>query len=255
MSIEENKKMKKQASMLFVHGAAHAAWCWRDHFTGWFEARGYTVAAPDLPHHGSHSRRGLTFTPLSAYVDAVAQAAARLEPPLILIGHSMGGFIIQKYLEHAEANLGVLVASTPPTGAAGFVKRMATRRPRAFINTMLTGNGTDSPERTRDYFFNSETSPDIVNKCHQRLQPESMRALMDMMSALHPERVRTPVVVIGAEGDWLVAPPHDLETTARAYHTSPLILPGGHDMMLDIAWEQVATKIEAAIVQRVPLNV
>ena len=233
MSIEANKQMKKQASILFVHGAGHAAWCWRDHFTGWFEARGYSVAAPDLPHHGSLPRRGIKFTPLSAYVDAVAQVAATLEPPLVLIGHSMGGFILQKYLERAKASLAVLLASTPPTGASGMVKRMATRRPVAFFHTMLTGSGTDSAERTRDYFFHPATPADIVNRCHRRLQPESMRALRDMMSFLHPERVSTPVVVIGAEGDWLVAPPHDLETTARAYQTSPLILPGGHDMMLD----------------------
>src|SRR5215472_14040281 len=255
MSIEANKKMNKQASILFVHGAGHAAWCWRDHFTGWFEAHGHTVAAPDLPHHGSLPRRGLKFTPLSAYVDAVARAAAGLEPPLILIGHSMGGFIIQKYLERAEADLAVLLASTPPTGASGLVKRMAMRRPMTFINTMITGNGTDSPERTRDYFFHPETPADVVNRCHRRLQPESMRVLRDMMSSLHPERVRTPVMVIGAEGDWLVAPPNDLEATARVYHTTPVILPGGHNMMLDTAWEQVAIEIATAIVERVPINV
>ena len=255
MSSEAHKQMNKQASILFVHGAGHGAWCWREHFTGWFEERGYAVAAPDLPHHGSLPSRGLTFTPLSAYVDAVAQAAASLEPPLILIGHSMGGFIIQKYLERTEADLAVLLASTPPTGASGFVKRMATRRPVAFFHTMLTGNGTDSPERTRDYFFHPDTPDDIVNSCHQRLQPESMRALMDMMFSLHPERVSTPVVVMGAEGDWLVAPPHDLETTARAYQTSPLILPGGHDMMLDTAWERAALEIETAISERLPLGV
>jgi len=255
MSTEEDKKMRKQASILFVHGAGHGAWCWRDHFTGWFEALGYTVAAPDLPHHGSLPRRGITFTPLRAYIDAVAQAAARLEPPRVLIGHSMGGFIIQKYLERAEADLAVLLASTPPTGASGFVKRMATRRPMAFFYTMLTGNGTNSVERTRDYFFHVETPTDVVNRCHQRLQPESMRVLRDMMPALHPERISTPVVVIGAEGDWLVAPPHDLETTARAYQTSPLILPGGHDMMLDTAWERAALEIETAISERLPLGV
>ena len=201
MSSEARKQMNKQASILFVHRAGHGAWCWRDHFTGWFEERGYTVAAPDLPHHGSLPSRGIKFTPLSAYVDAVAQAAASLEPPRILIGHSMGGFIIQKYLERAGADLAVLLASTPPTGASGFVKRMATRRPVAFFHTMMTGNGTDSRERTRDYFFHPETPAYIVNRCHQRLQPESMRALMDMMFSLHPERVSTPVVVIGAEGD------------------------------------------------------
>jgi pimeloyl-ACP methyl ester carboxylesterase len=211
------------------------------------------VAAPDLPHHGDLNRRGIKFTLLSAYVDAVAQGAARLEPPLILIGHSMGGFVIQKYLERAEAELAILLASTPPSGASGMVKRMARRRPAAFFYTILTGNGTDSPERTRDYFFNPATPADVVRSCHRRLQPESMRVLRDMMSTLHPERVSTPVVVIGAEGDWLVAPPHELEATARAYQTSPLILPGGHDMMLDTTWEQVALEIETAIVERVPL--
>src|SRR5215469_14124945 len=98
MSIEANKKMNKQASILFVHGAGHAAWCWRDHFTGWFEARGYTEAAPDLPYHGDLNHHGITFTPLSAYVTSVVEGAARLEPPMMLIGHSMGGFIIRSVM-------------------------------------------------------------------------------------------------------------------------------------------------------------
>src|SRR5215471_8553394 len=85
MSIEANKKMNKQASILFVHGAGHAAWCWRDHFTGWFEARGYTVDAPDLPHHGDLDRRGLKFTPLSAYVvSTVARFAEQTWTAVIL---------------------------------------------------------------------------------------------------------------------------------------------------------------------------
>ena len=75
------------------------------------------------------------------------------------------------------------------------------------------------------------------------------------MASLHPERVSTPVIVLGAQGDWLVAPPADLETTARAYHTTPVVLPGGHDMMLGTAWEQVAREIETAIVAQVPINV
>jgi pimeloyl-ACP methyl ester carboxylesterase len=237
-------------SILFVHGAGHAAWCWHEHFTGWFEARGYTVAAPDLPHHGGHDRRGIKSTPLSAYVDAVASAAAGLEPPLILAGHSMGGFVIQKHLQGAEADLAILIASTPPAGALGMVRRMATRHPAAFLTTMLTGTAADTPERTRDYFFSPGTPAAVVDECHRRLQPDSARAMRDMMSPLHPRRVSTPVVVIGAEHDWLVAPPRDLTATARAYHTIPRTLPGGHDMMLDTAWQQVAMEIDTAITER-----
>ena len=237
-------------SIMFVHGAGHAAWCWREHFTVWFQARGHTVAAPDLPHHGDLDQQGLKTTPLRAYVDAVANTAASLEPPLILVGHSMGGFIIQKYLENAEAELAILLASTPPAGARGMVRRMATRRPVTFIKTMMTGRATDSPERTRDYFFSPDTPAEVVNDCHGRLQPESTRALKDMMSPLQPQRVTTPVVVLGAENDWLVAPPNDLTATARAYHTTARTLPGGHDMMLDTAWEQAAAAVHTAIAER-----
>lgn len=63
-------------SILFVHGAGHAAWCRHEHFTAWFEARGYTVAAPDLPHHGDLDRRGLL-------VIAVLAAEPLVRPPLV----------------------------------------------------------------------------------------------------------------------------------------------------------------------------
>lgn len=64
------------------------------HFTGWFQARAYKVAAPDLPRHGHFDRRGIRFIPLRAHVD-VASAANGLEPPLILVGHSLEGAVFK----------------------------------------------------------------------------------------------------------------------------------------------------------------
>lgn len=239
-----------RGSILFVHGAGHGAWCWREHFTRWFEERGYTVMAPDLPAHGELDRVGIMRIPLVTYVEAVASAVESLERPVTLVGHSMGGFIIQKYLETGEADLAILLASTPPAGAFGMVKRMATRRPLAFLRTMVTSEATDSEERTRDYFFSPVTYASVVKDCHRRLQPESRQVLREMMTALHPELVKAPVVVMGAEHDWLVAPASDLMATAHAFHTTAQTLPGGHDMMLDFAWEDVAAAIDLAIVQR-----
>ena len=239
--------MASRGSILFVHGAGHGAWCWREHFTGWFEERGYSVSAPDLPSHGEVDQSGVKRIPLGTYVDTVAAAARQLEPPVILIGHSMGGFIIQKHLESAKADLAILLASVPPTGVLSMIKRMATHRPRAFLHTILTGEATNSPERTRDYFFSPDTPAMVVKEAHRRLQLESTRALRDMMTSLHPKRVKSPVVVMGAEHDWLVAPATDLIVTARAFKTTPITLPGGHDMMLDLAWEQVAHAIDCVI--------
>lgn len=250
-TVEPGGDHAASASILFVHGAGHAAWCWREHFTSWFEARGFRVSAPDLPSHGELDRSGIKRIPLSAYLDAVAALAKSLQPPLVLIGHSMGGFLIQKYLETADADLAILLASTPPTGSLGMVRRMATRRPLAFLHTMITGEATDSLNRTRDYFFSPDTPIAIVEATHLRLQRESSQALKDMMAALHPERVKTPVVVMGAEHDWLVAPRPDLIATARAFKTDPVTMAGGHDMMLDTAWERAAVEIERQIHLRV----
>ncbi len=86
-----------------------------------------------------------------------------------------------------------------------------------------------------------------TRKAHDRLQPESMQVLRDMMAPVDPPRVKTPVVVIGADHDWLVAPPRELAATARAFHTDPITMPGGHDMMLDVAWEQVGLEIVRSI--------
>jgi alpha-beta hydrolase superfamily lysophospholipase len=140
------------ASILFIHGAGRGAWCWRDHFTGWFEARGYTVSAPDLPHHGDLDRRGVISTPLQVYVDAVGRAAADLEPPLVIVAHSLRGFVVEKYLEQAEA-------------------------------------------------------------------------------------------------DQMVPPRKDIVVTTRMCHGAEQIVPGGHNMMLDTAWKQVAIAIETVIIE------
>jgi hypothetical protein len=73
-----------------------------------------------------------------------------------------------------------------------------------------------------------------------------------MMTALHSERVKTPVVVMGAAYDWLVAPAPELLETACAFRTTAQTFPGGHDMMLDSAWEQVANAIDSAPLRHMP---
>jgi pimeloyl-ACP methyl ester carboxylesterase len=244
--------VRNSRSILFVHGAAHGGWCWEEHFTGWFEARGYTVAAPDLPHHGGLRRRGIRFASLKDYVNAVDAVAAALGRPLILVGHSMGGFIVQKYLESKPADLGVLLASIPPTGGSSFGQRLMRRYPRSFVKTLFTLRAADSVRMTREMLFTADTPERIVQDCHNRLGQESLRILMNMNTPIHTEPIKTPVVAIGADGDEMVATREEVAATAKTYRTEPIQVPGGHDLMLDIHWEEAATAIAAAIEERLP---
>ena len=90
--------------LLFVHGAWHGAWCWDEHFLDFFADQGYACYTPSLSGHGaSPGRERLRWTGIQEYVRDVAEAATRLPTQPVLIGHSMGGFVIQKYLEHHTA--------------------------------------------------------------------------------------------------------------------------------------------------------
>jgi pimeloyl-ACP methyl ester carboxylesterase len=185
-------------------------------------------------------------------VDAVDAVAAGLGKPVILVGHSMGGFIAQKYLESKPADLGVLLASIPPTGGSSFGRRLMRRHPRSFLKTLFTLRAADSVRMTREMLFTADTPEHIIQDCHNRLAKESLRILIDMNTPILTEEIKTPVVAIGADEDEMVATREEVAATAKAYGTEPIHVPGGHDLMLDTHWEEAATAIAAAIEERLP---
>ena len=74
-------------------------------------------------------RRGPARSP--DYVSDVASVADQLPHNPVVIGHSLRGFVVQKYLESSDAPAGVLMASAPPQGALKPSLRMMRRHPWA----------------------------------------------------------------------------------------------------------------------------
>jgi pimeloyl-ACP methyl ester carboxylesterase len=108
------------APLLFVHGVAHAAWCWDEHFLDFFADKGYRALAVSIRGHGgSPTSKPLRKCSIADYIDDVDAVADTLPTRPVVIGHSMGGFVVQKYLESHHAPASVLVASFPPGGSAG----------------------------------------------------------------------------------------------------------------------------------------
>jgi pimeloyl-ACP methyl ester carboxylesterase len=104
-------------ALLFVHGGYHAAWCWDEHFLDYFADNGFRALAVSLRGHGGSTRsKPLGSCSISDYVDDTRSAADRLDSEPVLVGHSMGGFVVQKYLETYRAPATVLMASMPPQG-------------------------------------------------------------------------------------------------------------------------------------------
>lgn len=245
----------RPAPLLLVHGAWHGAWCWQDHFTAAFAAAGYAVYAPSLRGHGGSEGRGrLRWTRIADYVADVATVAATLPAAPILIGHSMGGLVVQKYLERHPTPAAVLLASVPPAGATGTALRLLRHHPIQFakVNARLSLYPVvETVALAREYLFSPRTPPELVAAVQPRLQDESYRAFLDMMTSLpRPERIAVPVQVLGGTADGIFSP-REVAATARAYHTTATLYPDmGHNLMQDVGWERVAADIVAWLTAR-----
>ena len=96
----EPKTGTRSTPLLFVHGAWHGAWCWAEYFLPYFAEHGYTSHALDLRGHGkSEGANRLRWTGITHYVSDVEHVVDQLDKAPVLIGHSMGGLVVQKYLE------------------------------------------------------------------------------------------------------------------------------------------------------------
>ncbi len=239
----------RSTGVVFVHGAWHGAWCWQDTFLPRFVQAGYAVYSLSLRGHGQSDGGGsLRWTRVADYVEDLAAVTADLSVPPVLVGHSMGGLVVQKYLERRPAAAGVLLASVPPRGVIGGVLHAVRRHPVAFLKANLTMSLyhlVATPDMARHRLFSESTPEEIVAACHPRLQDESYLAFLDMLllDLPRPKRVKTPMLVLGAAEDTIVSR-KDVEATARAYGTKPVIFANmGHNMMMEPGWENVADTI------------
>lgn len=233
--------------ILFIHGAFAGAWCWAERFLPWFAERGYEAHAISLRGHGgSAGREVLDGFSIADYADDVATAADLLGRPPILVGHSMGGFVVQKYLERRTTAGAVLMASVPPRGLAAPGLSLAIWSPAAALSigsAHALGQGWGSPSVMQAALFAPGLREDSAQRYLARMGPESTRAMLDMYGGDLPDPrriVRCPMLVMGAVEDALI-PEIFVRATARGYGVEPHILDGiGHLMMLDAAWERAA---------------
>src|SRR6478752_6659924 len=82
---------------IFVHGAAHGAWCWKK-VTPLLETKGHIVIALDLPSRGYDTVKLANIT-LNDDVKSIVDAANSIEGKVILLGHSSGGVVISQAAE------------------------------------------------------------------------------------------------------------------------------------------------------------
>jgi len=166
--------------LLFVHGGWHGAWCWDEHFLDFFVDKGYRTVALSLRGHGNSpaGKRNYSIADLVADVGSVAET---LPSRPVVIGHSMGGFIVQKYLESYAAPAGVLLATMPSRGIGGWLLRQWKRHPFQMVRATVTTKLSCTPKLARELFFSPEAPESDVVRYAARLGEEnSGRLMLDM---------------------------------------------------------------------------
>jgi len=236
------------APLLFVHGAWHAAWCWDEHFLGFFADRGYRALALSLRGYGaSPADKPVNACTVGDYVQDVQSVAANLPAPPIVIGHSLGGFVVQKYLERHAVPAAVLMCSVPPQGLVAAQFSLLFEKPGLMMEiNRLLGGGNVALDVLRDALFAQEVSDETLRRYYRMMQPESQRAIWDMSVFSLPNlnaMAKPPLLVLGAEKDVLM-PAFLVQSTARTYGVPDKIFRGmGHGVMLEKDWQHVAETI------------
>jgi len=231
--------------LLFVHGAFAGAWCWQPMMQLCAEA-GYDCWAVSLRGHGlSPDPAHLNRYCIDDYVDDLALVVADLPAPPVLIGHSMGGFVAQRYLSRGPVAALALLASVPPYGLAGSACYLAALNPHLLwlLNCFQFGARQEFDlNDVRDLLFSPAMDDEALRAFVAQSQPESLQALWDM-SLPQPWRLwslpKVPALVVEAGLDRII-PAADVAATAHALGVGVRLVPDvGHALMLDANWRMV----------------
>lgn len=219
-------------------------------FLSFFQRHGYDCFTLDLRGHGQcKADDSLHALGLEDYADDLEIAHSRIGHPSVLIGHSMGSRVVQRYLRRKHFAQGaILLSPVPASGTSASAMRLTLRYPRFFdaIEAATHGEMTDAAAAllTRIY-FSPDTTPEMAQQYVAMIGPESKRALAELLlpefftHSLEP----VPTLVMGGSDDEV------FDASMLPFIGMPLnaeisrIEGAGHMLMLDPRWAGAATQM------------
>src|ERR1041384_3374887 len=113
----------KSKTIVFIHGMFMTPLCW-EQWLSYYQAQGYDCLAPAWPGRNksvetlrqAYADPQLARLTLRAVIEHLAGVIQNLKVKPILIGHSMGGLIVQLLLQRDLGVAGIAIDSAPPQG-------------------------------------------------------------------------------------------------------------------------------------------
>ncbi len=211
--------------LLMVHGGLHGWWAWES-WLGFFATAGWPCFAMSLRNHtGSYA------VPEEAYLrlttaDYAADAHTVMRwigKPAVLLGHSMGGIVVQKAAEAMPAAALVLLAAVGPGQLGKIRDPLPVDRPFAPDKATL-----------RTMWFR-EIEDGAFTRFHARLVPESPGVLNDYSGGGVPiDRAAIACPVLAIKGEFDNTPVHPAPDIAAFYGGDAMVVPGAaHNLMME----------------------
>ena len=165
------------ATFMLVHGASHGGWCW-EKVKPLLEANGNRVCAPDLPGMGKDDTPPANVT-LADNVEKLSRLLDKMDEPVVLVGHSLGGITISALAEARRRKLKALVylcAILPQSGKTG--RDMSGLDPSAMwrLSRQVSPDGltyTFARDRVPGLFY-ADVSPEDRYRAMERLRPQPL---------------------------------------------------------------------------------
>lgn len=255
MSLEilhaKGRGKQRPFDILLVHGIFVGAWVWEEHFMPYLSEAGYNVHALSLSGHGeSCGRERLMGLTLKDYVSDLDEAVAEIGRPVVAVGHSMGGAVVQGAIRNGTHLAGAaLLASVPPGGLMAANFAMMFSRPALWreLSSMFTGVEINA-EVMRDGLFSNRVDAKTFDRYMARGGLESSIIgieLQGLMPFAPMPWQAPPMLVVGGSEDRLIRR-EDLWATGAWYGVEAQVLPGmSHSVMLDPDWQVAADALLA----------
>ena len=256
MNLEHIKQLHhdglQRANVLLVHGACMGAWVWQENVAPFFFDKGFHVHAISLRDHGASSKSS-TIRNISVldYANDIRSIVNEIDGDIFIIGHSMGGFIIQHYLFDCSPKVKgvVMLCPVPRTGLWKLIPKLIWHYPFHFM--LCTLNMSWLPiikheKRLKKLMFSEWFPNDKMRIVTEAMLEESFLAFLEMVFFRLPKIKSSPVpvMIVGAEKDFLISLP-SIRKMAAYFQVEPLIIKAAsHCFMLEPGWENVANEVD-----------
>ncbi len=241
----------QQPAVLFVHGSCVGAWIWAETFLPYFKAHGFPAYALSLTGHGgSPGRERLNYLRLSDYTEDTDAAIRRIGQPLVLVGHSMGGAVVQNVIRTGGQALGIVLMASVPAHGLGLASTMMMLRDPELWQQLAIFNSLWAGSIDRDVLRRGLLSDriDAAEFETRMAQTHFESPLVGMELATFPNFAAfpwqmPPTLILGG-GDDRFLPVSEIQATASYYGTEAVILEEmSHTMMVDPDWQIAADTV------------